>query len=75
MVGDVYAIKSQLYGFNGNMLDWHVFPEMGGGMLYDRGVHLIGQILIKPAQVCRVLPAMEAVRESARTGKAIAFEK
>ena len=45
MVGDMYVIKSQLYGFNGNMHDWHVYPEMGGGMLYDWGVHLIDQIL------------------------------
>lgn len=45
MVGDVYLIKSQLYGFNGYMHDWHVYPEMGGGMLYDWGVHLIDQIL------------------------------
>ncbi len=45
MVGDVYVIKSQLYGVNGNMHDWHVYPEMGGGMLYDWGVHLIDQIL------------------------------
>ena len=45
MVGKPYVIKSQLYGFNGNMHDWHVFPEMGGGMLYDWGVHLIDQIL------------------------------
>lgn len=45
MVGDVFVIKSQLYGFNGNMHDWHVYPEMGGGMLYDWGVHLIDQIL------------------------------
>ena len=45
MVGDMYIIKSQLYGFNGNMHDWHVYPEMGGGMLYDWGVHLIDQIL------------------------------
>lgn len=45
LVGDMYVIKSQLYGFNGNMHDWHVFPEMGGGMLYDWGVHLINQIL------------------------------
>ena len=26
MVGDMYVIKSQLYGFNGNMHDWHVYP-------------------------------------------------
>jgi predicted dehydrogenase len=45
LVGDMYIIKSQLYGFNGFMHDWHVFPEMGGGMLYDWGVHLIDQIL------------------------------
>lgn len=45
MVGDMYIIKSQLYGFNGNMHDWHIYPEMGGGMLYDWGVHLIDQIL------------------------------
>ena len=45
LVGKPYIIKSQLYGFNGNMHDWHVFPEMGGGMLYDWGVHLIDQLL------------------------------
>lgn len=45
LVGDVYTIKSQMYGFNGNMHDWHIYPEMGGGMLYDWGVHLIDQIL------------------------------
>lgn len=45
MVGEVYVIKSQLYGVNGNMHDWHIYPEMGGGMLYDWGVHLIDQIL------------------------------
>lgn len=45
LLGNVYVIKSQLYGFNGNMHDWHRFPEMGGGMLYDWGVHLIDQIL------------------------------
>jgi predicted dehydrogenase len=45
LVGDMYVIKSQLYGVNGNMHDWHIYPEMGGGMLYDWGVHLIDQIL------------------------------
>lgn len=45
LLGDVYIIKSQLYGFNGNMHDWHVYPELGGGMLYDWGVHLIDQII------------------------------
>lgn len=45
IVGDMYLIKSQLYGVNGNMHDWHIYKEMGGGMLYDWGVHLIDQIL------------------------------
>lgn len=45
LLGNVYVIKSQLYGFNGNMHDWHIYPEMGGGMLYDWGVHLIDQML------------------------------
>lgn len=44
-LGTPYVIKSQLYGFNGNMHDWHVFVEEGGGMLYDWGVHLIDQML------------------------------
>lgn len=44
-LGDVYTIKNQLYGFNGNMHDWHVYISEGGGMLYDWGVHLIDQVL------------------------------
>ena len=45
LVGDVYTIQSSLYGYNGNMHDWHVYKSEGGGMLYDWGVHLIDQIL------------------------------
>lgn len=45
MVGDVYLIRSMLYGYNGNMHDWHVYKSEGGGMLYDWGVHMIDQIL------------------------------
>lgn len=45
MLGDIYTIQSSLYGFNGNMHDWHVFKSEGGGMLYDWGVHLIDQLL------------------------------
>ena len=44
-LGKVYTIQSKLYGFNGNMHDWHVFKEFGGGMLYDWGVHLLDQLL------------------------------
>lgn len=44
-LGEIYTIQSKLYGFNGNMHDWHIYKELGGGMLYDWGVHLIDQIL------------------------------
>lgn len=44
-LGEVYTVRSSLYGFNGNMHDWHVYLEEGGGMLYDWGVHLLDQIL------------------------------
>lgn len=45
-LGDIYTIKSSLYGFNGNMHDWHVYKKFGGGMLYDWGVHLLDQVLL-----------------------------
>ena len=44
-LGTPYVLKNQLYGFNGNMHDWHIYPAEGGGMLYDWGVHLIDQVL------------------------------
>lgn len=44
-LGDVFTIQSMLYGFNGNMHDWHVFVSEGGGMLFDWGVHLLDQML------------------------------
>lgn len=45
MVGDIFTIKSSLYGVNGRVHDWHVFKKYGGGMMFDWGVHLIDQIL------------------------------
>jgi len=44
-LGDMYTVQSALYGFNGNMHDWHVYMDQGGGMLYDWGVHLLDQLL------------------------------
>ena len=45
LLGNVYLIKSMLYGYNGNMHDWHIWIAEGGGMLFDWGIHLIDQIL------------------------------
>lgn len=45
LIGDMYLVRSSLYGYNGNMHDWHRFRDEGGGMLYDWGVHLIDQML------------------------------
>lgn len=45
-VGEVFDIESTLYSPNGKVHNWHQFPEFGGGMLYDWGVHLIDQILM-----------------------------
>ena len=44
-LGDVYTIQSMLYGYNGNMHDWHVLISEGGGMLFDWGVHLLDQVV------------------------------
>lgn len=44
-LGDIYTVQTGLYGYNGNMHDWHIYPEQGGGMMYDWGVHLIDQML------------------------------
>ena len=63
LLGNVYTLKNQLYGFNGNMHDWHVYKEEGGGMLFDWGVHLLDQVLWLRAghKVCSVFATMKNV--------------
>ena len=61
-LGEIYTIKSQLYGFNGNMHDWHVYLSEGGGMLYDWGVHLIDQLLwMVDVRITSVYATMKSV--------------
>ncbi len=61
-LGDIYTIKSQLFGFNGNMHDWHVYISEGGGMLFDWGVHLLDQLLwMVDARVTTVFASMRNI--------------
>lgn len=61
-LGELFVVKTMLYGYNGNMHDWHVIPEEGGGMLYDWGVHLIDQMLwMIPGKVKSVFANVRSV--------------
>lgn len=61
-LGRMYTVKSMLYGFNGNMHDWHVYKDQGGGMLYDWGVHLIDQMLFMiPGKVTSIFADLRNV--------------
>ena len=44
-LGDIFGIRSSLYGSHGIPNDWRTQKEFGGGMLYDWGVHLIDEML------------------------------
>lgn len=61
-LGRVYKINSTLYGANGLVHDWHRFPEFGGGMLYDWGVHLLDQMLyLMPGNLTSVFADVRSV--------------
>ena len=54
-IGKVFMVKSSHYGVFGRMHDWHEYPECGGGMLYDWGVHLIDQMLdLIPGKITQI---------------------
>lgn len=46
LLGDVYVIESRVEGSRGMPSGWRTLPELGGGMMYDWGVHLIDQLLL-----------------------------
>ena len=61
-LGKIYTITSRHYGIFGKMNDWHRFPERGGGMLYDWGVHLLDQMLdLVPGKIVQVDADMKNV--------------
>lgn len=45
LLGEVYRIESRVEGSRGMPKGWRTLKDLGGGMLYDWGVHLIDQIL------------------------------
>ncbi len=38
-LGDVYTVQTKLYGFNGNMHDWHIYPELLPSGRKNRSYH------------------------------------
>lgn len=44
-IGKVLTIESRVFGTGGALFGWRGFPEYGGGMIYDWGVHLFDQLL------------------------------
>ena len=60
-LGNVFMVKSSLYGVFGRMHDWHEYREYGGGMLYDWGVHLIDPMLdLIPGKITQVCADMKS---------------
>lgn len=45
LLGNVYRIESRVEGSRGMPKGWRTLKALGGGMLYDWGVHLIDQLL------------------------------
>ncbi len=45
MIGKPYVIESRVEGSRGMPEGWRCKKELGGGMMYDWGVHLIDQIM------------------------------
>jgi predicted dehydrogenase len=44
-LGKVLSIESRVFGTGGALFGWRGFPEFGGGMIYDWGVHMFDQLL------------------------------
>lgn len=61
-IGTVFNIESTLHSPNGKVHNWHQFPEFGGGMLFDWGVHLFDQILaLIPGKLLSVYTDLKSV--------------
>lgn len=62
LIGQIYMIRSSMYGVFGRVHDWHQYPVYGGGMLYDWGVHLIDQMLnLVPGKIRQISADIKSV--------------
>ncbi len=45
-IGDVFRIENRVHGSRGIPGDWRQYPEYGGGMILDWGVHILDQMVL-----------------------------
>ncbi len=45
-LGDVFRIENRVHGSRGIPGDWRQYPEFGGGMILDWGVHILDQMVL-----------------------------
>ena len=45
-LGDVFRIENRVHGSRGIPGDWRQYPEYGGGMILDWGVHILDQMVL-----------------------------
>jgi scyllo-inositol 2-dehydrogenase (NADP+) len=45
-LGDVFRIENRVHGSRGIPGDWRQYPEHGGGMVLDWGVHILDQMVL-----------------------------
>ena len=61
-LGKIFSVQSRLYGSGGLVNGWRGFPEFGGGMVLDWGVHFLDQFLYMiPAKVTSVYACTHSV--------------
>ena len=46
LVGNIFHVESRYHGSRGIPGDWRGIKEMGGGMMFDWGVHLLDRIVL-----------------------------